>query len=259
MVLAAVIAITVALTLSIDWSAKYIPFSFEQSLVNSAADFVDTEPNEVDSYLQSLADELAVKMDLTEDYILTMHYVNQDVVNAGATLGGHIMIYRGILEKIPDENTLVMLLGHEIAHVKHRHPVRALGKGVVLSLVIATVFGQSDTAAKFITDASMITLLSFSREQEELSDIEGLQLLNSHYGHTNGAVSLFEMFKKEELENVDVIPEFLRSHPETDNRIDHLKQYVTSHNWLAEGQTRAIPANIRTILLQDKQNQEKEI
>ena len=66
------------------------------------------------------------------------------------------------------------------------------------------------------------------------------------------------MFKKEEMENLDVIPEFLRSHPDTDNRITHLKQYIVSQNWLAEGQTRAIPDNIRSILLLDKQKQDNE-
>lgn len=52
-----------------------------------------------------------------------------------ATPGGHVIIYRGLLEKIPNENTLVMLLGHEIGHIKLRHPVKALGKGVVIGLL----------------------------------------------------------------------------------------------------------------------------
>lgn len=257
--IAGVIFITVTLTLTIDWTAEYIPFSFEQALVDSAENILDDEPNEVDAYLQSLADKLVIQMDLPEGYSITMHYINQDIVNAGATLGGHIMIYRGILEKIPDENTLVMLIGHEMGHVKLRHPVKALGKGVIIGLVLSAVLGQSsDTVGSVIADTSMITMLSFSREQEEDSDEEGLKLLHRYYGHTQGATTLFEVFKKEESDYGITTPAFLRSHPETDNRIYHLTQYTQVHHWNSSGSTKSIPENIRMILAKDKATLELE-
>ena len=63
-----------------------------------------------------------------------MHYDASDTVNAFATLGGHVVIYRGLLEKLPNENVVAMVVAHEIAHIKHRDPVAALGRGVAITL-----------------------------------------------------------------------------------------------------------------------------
>ncbi len=255
-VLAGVILITIVLTLTIDWTAKYIPFSFEQAMVSSTDEIFNDEPNEVDAYLQSLADKIVLSADLPPDFSITVHYINQDVVNAGATLGGHIIIYRGILEKIPDENTLVMLLGHEIGHVKLRHPVKSLGKGIVISMVLGAIFGQSsDTVSSLMTDTSMITMLSFNREQEEDSDEQGLNILHEYYGHTQGATTLFEIFKQEQSDSGFIAPAFLSSHPQTESRINHLLMYAQSRQWHNKGVTRSIPQQIRAVLAQDKAQQ----
>ncbi len=148
-------------------------------------------------------------MALPEGMKITLHYVDEETVNAMATLGGHVMIYRGLLEKLPDENTLVMLLGHEIGHIKLRHPVKALGKGVVIGLVLSTVLGQSsDSVASVLTDTSMITMLSFNREQEEDSDDEGIKVMHAYYGHVQSSTELFDILKQEHQGQGLDVPQF---------------------------------------------------
>lgn len=248
---------TVILALSIDWLAKYIPFEFETAISQSVAEKLNNETNEVDDYLQSLTDKIVPHMNLPDDMTITAHYVNEDVVNAMASLGGHVMIYRGLLQQITDENTLVMLLGHEIGHVKLRHPVKALGKGVVISLVLGAILGQSaDSASSVITDTSMLTMLNFNREQEQASDEEGIKVLNSYYGHVKNATELFEILAKEHQNEALDVPQFLSTHPDTQNRISHLNELAKSNNWVHTGETRVIPAYIQKKLIDDKQQLE---
>lgn len=252
--LAGVILITAVLAFSVEWAAQYIPFEFETTLSRPVAEKFDNEINEVDEYLQQLADKITPYMDLPEGIEITVHYANDDVVNAMATLGGHVVIYRGLLEKIPDENTLVMLLGHEIGHVKLRHPVKALGKGVVISLVLSTILGQSsDSVANVITDASLLTMLSFSRDQEQASDEEGIQVLNAYYGRVQGATDLFEILEKEHREEGIDVPQLMSSHPDTENRISHLNELAQARGWIRQGKTRPIPGHILEQIAADKQ------
>ena len=251
--------ITAILAFSIESAATLIPFEFETALSQPVADELSSELGEVDAYLQQLADKIVPYMDLPEDVEIKVHYVDDDLVNAMATLGGHVMIYRGLLEQLPDENTLVMLLGHEIGHVKYRHPVKSLGKGVVISLVLSTVMGQSsDSVANVIADTSMLTMLSFSRDQEQDSDDEGIRALHAYYGYVQGATTLFEILEKEyDDEGIDV-PEFLSSHPDTRNRISHLTELAQAEGWMQQGKTRPIPANILEIIAADKQKAKQE-
>ncbi len=193
-------------------------------------------------------------MDLPDDMSVTMHYVNEDVVNAMATLGGHVMVYRGLLEQIPDENTLAMLLGHEIGHVKLRHPVRALGKGVVLTLLLNAVLGNSsDSVGNVLSDTSMITMLSFNRDMEQASDEEGLHVLQAYYGQAQGSTTLFEILAGQEQAEASSIPEFLQTHPNTKGRISHINDIAQANGWLLQGETQPIPLNIRQKLASDKQ------
>jgi predicted Zn-dependent protease len=193
-------------------------------------------------------------MDLPEDIEIHVHYVNEDTVNAMATLGGHIIIYRGLLEQLPDENTLVMLLGHEIGHIKLRHPVQALGKGVVISLVMSAVLGQSsDSVANVITDTSMLTMLSFNRDQEQASDEEGIKVLNAYYDGVKGATELFDILETaHQHEGLDT-PQFLSSHPDTTNRKNHLNEIAITEGWARHGASKPIPEYILKILAADKQ------
>ncbi len=238
--------------------AEYIPFEVETSISQTVAKKLNDESNEVDEYLQVLADKIIPYMDLPEDMSITVHYVNEDVVNAMATLGGHVMIYRGLLEKLPNENTLVMLLGHEIGHVKLRHPVKALGKGVVIGLVLSTVLGQSsDSVANLLTDTSVLTMLSFNREQEEDSDEEGLKVMNAYYRHVQSSTDLFEILKNDHQENGQDVPRFLSSHPDTEHRIQYLNELTQAQRWAQQGTIRPIPDTIIKKLAEDKKKAEE--
>ena len=257
-VIAGAIIVTAVLAFFVESIAGYIPFEFEQAISRQVEEKINNDSNEVDVYLQDLADQVVPYMNLPEGMDVKLHYVNEEVVNAMATVGGHVMIYRGLLEKLPHENALVMLLGHEIGHVKMRHPVKALGKGVIISLLLSTILGESsDAVANVISESSMLTILSFSRDQEQDSDAEGVQLLNNYYGHVQGATSLFDVLQNEQRGEYFNVPQFLSSHPDTQYRIKLLHEMTEQNNWIHQGETNPIPENIRLLLENDKKEEVK--
>lgn len=244
-VLLAIVLITTLLAYSIDWLAGFVPYEYEKTIAQPFDSKMD-QRNLVDDYLQQLADDIVKHMDMPEAMDITVHYVNQDVVNAMATLGGHVFIYRGLLEKLPHENALVMLLGHEIGHIKLRHPIKGLGKGVVISLVLAGLLGQSsDAAAKLLTDTSMLTMLSFSREQEEHADVEGLHATHNYYQHIKGTDDLFKVLLNEHDEKGTYVPQIMSSHPDTNHRILLINQIANEKQWLPDGLLRPIPDAVK--------------
>lgn len=239
------------LVYSVEWLADYVPFSYEQSLVKSFEVKTD-ERNLVDDYLEELSNDIVKEMDLPEGMDITVHYVNQDTVNAMATLGGHVFIYRGLLEKLPHENALVMLLGHEIGHVKLRHPIKGVGKGVLLSLVFSALLGHSsDAAGGALINTSTLTLLSFSRDQEEIADQEGLAATNKYYRHVQGAEDLFNVLLNEHDDQSEYVPQIMSSHPDTAHRIDLINQIAKQQQWLAKGSLKPIPMLIKNKLSED--------
>jgi len=236
----------------VDWLVSYIPFEYEQQLVKKYEPEMG-ERDEVDAYLQGLADKVAVAMALPAEMKIRIHYINDDTVNAFATFGGHVMVFRGLMEKLPSENALAMLIGHEIAHVKLRHPLRAMGKGIVLGALFNMVLGQSsDSLSSLMSNTGMMTILSFSREQEEKADEEGLKALWRQYQHVAGSLELFRVLQKLKQEQGESMPSLLRSHPQTTERISHLQQMAKMRQWSLQGKRHPIPASILSKLAADK-------
>lgn len=219
------------------WLAGKIPFSAEVKIANLyeiSLKKKSPEQRKLQIYLQSLADIIGRTQQLPSEMKITVHYLTGDTLNAFATLGGHIILYRGLLEKLPSENALVMLLAHEIAHVKYRHPIKSLGRGVAAGIAIATISGSSKSSA--LGEAGLLTTLHYTREMEQQSDEEAMLTLHKLYGHIGGGADLFKEFQKmRDKENSHESPAFFSSHPLDQDRIDNFERMAKLNNWEIDG------------------------
>lgn len=227
---AIVVAAVFVLALAAGWLAARIPFDterrlaaqFESSLDDKESSAPETEA--VRERLQVMADRVARLQDFPPDMTPVVHVLDDELVNAFATIGGHVIVTRGILEKMPHENALVMLLAHEIAHVKHRDPVVALGRGVAVMTALAVMTGVSDSnaLASQLQKAGLLTTLRFNRGQEQDADEEALRTLMAWYGHTEGASDLFSLLA--EVQDGRAPPELLSTHPNVERRIARMRE-----------------------------------
>lgn len=222
-VFGALFGIVLSLAFFADRLAHFIPYSVE---TNMPVTYISSTSNpQMTNYLQTLAVRIADAQKLPQEINLKIHYSNEDSVNAYATLGGNIVFFRGLLQKIPNENALAMVMAHEIAHIKHRHPIRSIGRGIVVGLVVS-VFSSSlgtDIVNNSIGNTGYISQLQFTREHEIESDETALLAMQKLYGHVNGANDLFEVLKAES--NSLYVPEFLSTHPAIDSRIKRTAEF----------------------------------
>lgn len=222
-----VVAAVFALALAAGWLARQVPFETEQGWAASvaagmpAADLTPAETAAV-ARLQAMVDRIAQLQALPAGMRPVVHLMDGDEVNAFATIGGHLFVTRGILAEMPHENALVTVLAHEVAHVKHRDPVVALGRGVAVMAALGALAGVGDVVANQLGNAGLLTSLKFSRDQERAADEEALRTLQGWYGHTAGAADLFEVLKKAAAGHEP--PAFMSTHPATDERIARMRE-----------------------------------
>jgi len=231
--------------------AGKIPFSAEVKIASlyDAPGAVSDKTNNGDTldketrlkiYLQNLADKIAKTQNLPEDMKIIVHYVDGDTVNAFATLGGHLILYRGLLKKLPNENALAMLLGHEIAHVKYRHPIKSMGRGIAAGIAIAAITGSTHSSA--LGDTGLLTTLHYSRKMEQQSDEEAMETLHALYGHINGGAQLFKEFQKMRIEeDSGESPALFSSHPLDQQRIDNFERMAALKQWKTNGKLTPLP------------------
>lgn len=215
--------------------ARHTPVSWENAL--AAALFenqeaaVDTRTAEIVGELQTLADRLSANIGLPEGLAVTVHYLDDDQINAFATLGGHVFVARGLLERMPNENALAMVMAHEMAHVAHRDPAAALGGVVLLQVLLAVTLDSAPASLEqLIAGPNALLLSSFSRETERRADTAGLQAIAALYGHVAEAGRVFEIF----LEQPEP-PELLSTHPLSRDRIEGIVALARSRDWALDG------------------------
>jgi Zn-dependent protease with chaperone function len=253
--IALLVAAVTVVSYSAQWLAPRIPYRYEAKLaagLDLAPPAQDAAARAAQAELQALADRLAARMGLPEGMQVRVGYRDQRTVNAFATLGGQTVFFRGLVQRLGSEDALAMVMAHELAHLKHRHPAAALGRGVAVGLLLSVVsadLGRS-AAGGALGQAGMLTLLSFNRDQEREADAEALRVVAAEYDHIGGALDLFAAFTAVQGERAGSnLPriEFLQTHPLTAARIAAVKAWAHENRVALDGPRRPLPPALAAI------------
>jgi predicted Zn-dependent protease len=159
---------------------------------------------------------------------------NKKMRNAWCMPGGKIAVYTGILDATKNRNGLAAVMGHEIAHAVAKHSVERASRSVLLntSTQLIDIFsGGKLSQVNRVTGMNTVGLLSqiglmnpFTRTQESEADYLGM-IFSSLSGHDiRETVKLWERMK--ELNKGKEPPEFMSTHPSSDNRIKNLNNWM---------------------------------
>ena len=182
------------------------------------------------NYVSTLGHKLAAEMDVPPGLELQFMVVDGSTVNAFTTLGGYIFVVDDLLLELDNENSLAMVLAHEIAHAVNRDPLTAAGRGILLQVMISSLSGGGSIEPSSTTSFGSELMLSvYSREQEESADRLAVETLHATYGHVGGATQLFEILR-EQYGDAE-IPDFLSSHPAINDRITVINRLAEESNW----------------------------
>ena len=239
--LAALLLLLAALA---NFMAPLIPFEVEQRLAGQmASQFpvadLDDKQTDKQNYLRQLAEDLLQQTEAPEALGIRVHYLPGATINAFATLGGNIYVFEGLLRKMPNENALAMVLAHEIAHILHRDPIVAMGRGLTVSLALASIAGVANSSGMdwLFQQMGLVTVMSFTREQERAADARALAMLQAYYGNVRGAERIFSVFVEEGRDGE--MPAFLSTHPLSAERIARIGSFANSHE--QKGEPIALP------------------
>lgn len=165
--------------------------------------------------------------DPDNDY--TFFLVNDNAINAFALPGGYIGIHSGLILATRNEDELAAVIAHEIAHVSQHHLARrfeqteGMSLAMTAALIAAILVGgdnpQLAQAAIATTSAvSAQKQLDFTRENEHEADRVGMGILAGADYTPSSMATFFERLQSESRYYTHP-PEFLSTHPITENRI----------------------------------------
>ena len=154
------------------------------------------------------------------------------VRNAWCMPGGKIAVYTGILEATKNTDGLAAVMGHEIAHAVAKHSVERASRATLVNTgtqLIDIFSGGKLSQVNRTTGINTVGLITqlgllnpFNRKQESEADYLGM-IFSSLSGYDiRETVKIWERMK--ELNKGKEPPEFLSTHPSSDNRIRDLNE-----------------------------------
>ena len=213
-------------------SAALIPDSFDDYLGKTFM-FDYMTQHAVDSSKTVVLNDFAGQLELNNTKQLHFTVVNSDMVNAFALPDGNVVVFSGILEKMENYDELAGLIGHEVSHINGRHSVKMLCRNLAGYLFISAILTDVNGIMAIISEnAHNLQNLSYSRQFESEADEQGTLLMMQNKINPLGMVQLFSRLQEEEKDETNgkyvTLPEFMSSHPATEERKDYIKQLIES-------------------------------
>lgn len=196
------------------------------------------EDPEVTQYIRDLGHRLAAH---SEDpaYGFNFFVVDDSNINAFAMPGGHIGLYSGLIVASESESELGGVVAHEIAHVTQRHIARNYAQAqrlnlqaaaaVLAGILIGSQDPQAGSAAIMAGIAAPIQQqLRYSRDYEREADRVGVRTMARAGLDPRGMPRFFERLA-EASQYAEQPPEYLSSHPLTQQRLTETQEMANRH------------------------------
>lgn len=172
----------------------------------------------INRYVDEIGQRLA-KESQRPNIPYTFQVVNDNSINAFATMGGFVYINTGLMAAADNEAQLASVIGHEIGHIAALHAVKQMREtAIARGLAVATGL---DRNVLVNIGVDLALRLPNSRQDEFEADQLGLATLRQA-GYAPSAMVSF----MEKLVRRSSVPAFLSTHPATGERINALQNAI---------------------------------
>lgn len=170
----------------------------------------------VDACMKVITERLSGALN-NGDYDYQVHVLDDDMANAFALPGGHILVTSGLFAITESPAEMAAVMAHEMAHVEERHTLSRLLKNFTVVLLFSDDLLISEASSLLVSTA-------FDRKQEEEADAFALSLLEQADIDPRILGTTFRHIR-EKSGAYNPRFEIIMSHPDMDSRIKKAYDY----------------------------------
>ena len=156
-----------------------------------------------------------------------VNLIGSKQINAFCMPGGKIAFYNGILDTLKmTDDEVAMVMGHEVAHALREHARERMGKQAATNIganVLSSVLGLGNAGNAVLGASANLLTLKFSRDDETEADTVGLELAARAGYDPRAGITLW---RKMQQANKGAPPQWLSTHPASDNRIKEIERHL---------------------------------
>lgn len=193
---------------------------WEQIEKTESVIYDDSIVSTLDSLLLPLCKENFIERDS-----LKVHIIKKDEINAFAMPDGHLVVYTGLIEASINEEALLGVLGHEIAHIEGNHVMKKLSKEIGFSVLLSMTGANSSVIKEVFKTLSSS---AYDRSLEQEADMQSVDyMLNANIDPRPFADFMYELSIDKELHKYTY---WVSTHPESEARAKSILNRLKGKN-----------------------------
>ncbi len=189
-------------------------------------DFIeDVDANE---RAQRILDEIVAVSD-RKNIPYFIRIIDDDPLNAVSLPGGYVYLFKGLLDKIENDDQLAGVIAHEVAHITARHSVKRLQNyyGAML-LQVAAIEAKNSQFAGGVGFAITSLFMEYSQDAEHEADSLSVEYLKRAGYDPEEMLGFLRILHVEHQESPRRPYSYWRTHP-------HIKQRIAVVNKAING------------------------
>lgn len=173
------------------------------------------------NYINAIGQRLAAACD-RPDVIFKFQLVQDESINAFATMGGFVYVHSGLLKAAENEAQVAGVLAHEMAHITHKHALQSMADQAVYGGWVNGVGGLGGMVIGL--GSKVLFQLPGSRAFEFEADSSGFETLRRSGYPAAQMVMFFQNVLAKNDPNDGRRRDWLSTHPDTSRRVDALER-----------------------------------
>ena len=190
-----------------------------QELLSSGQAKIYNRSRSITSYINQIGQRLA-KTSQRPNIPYTFQVVDDDSINAFATMGGYVYVNTGLIDAADNEAELASVIGHEIGHIVGRHSVKQMKQRAISQGLLSAAGLDRSNAIQIGVE------LAVSRPNSRSDELEADRFGLDNITKANYAPAGILGFMNKLLKKGGSGPSFLSTHPATSERIKVLQQKI---------------------------------
>lgn len=176
----------------------------------------DSIVSTLDSLLLPLCEENFIERDS-----LKVHIIDKDEINAFAMPDNHLVVYTGLIEASKNEQALLGVLGHEIAHIEGNHVMKKLSKEIGFSVLLSLTGSNAGLIKEVLKTLSSS---AYDRGLEREADLKSVEyMMNANIDPRPFADFMYELSIDNEMHKYTY---WISTHPESEARAKYILNKV---------------------------------
>ncbi len=181
---------------------------------------------DVNERVQGILNRITAVCD-RKDIVYFIKVIDKDLLNAVSLPGGYIYVFKGLIDKVDNDDQLAGVIAHEVGHITAKHAVKRI-QNAYGALILQGLATQSTAqVAKGVNFALTSLFIEHSQEDEFQSDRLSVKYLKKAGYDPREMVKFLEKLKKEQEDTPLRQYSYWRTHPFVSQRISVVNQEIT--------------------------------